>query len=43
MYLSIKKCMRIINSKFRMRITSAEGGTVMIREGISTAFIKFNT
>jgi len=33
MYLSVKKCVRIINIKFRIKITSAAGGTVMIQEG----------
>lgn len=33
MYLSIKKRMRIINTTFRMRITPAEGGTIMVRKG----------
>lgn len=38
--------MTIINTKFKTIITSAEGGTVIIREGstrVSTVLITFNS
>ena len=39
MYLSIKKYVGIINTKFRIRITSAVGGTIMIQEGNNFSYI----